>query len=320
MQEIGRLRKKSHLPEDQPTYCAAVGALLYMATAIFYILVSGQIAAMFARSLEQLRIIETFKGVAFVLVTGIVFFLVSLGLWRRTRQQRDLLMQSERRAVAAMYSATLAHDLNNLLMGLSGLVEAIKQHEKDDAFLSGMREAVENSMRGLVPFSKRIAATARDLPQGASVKVDLAAALTQITELVKKHPDVRFCTLNIDPLPSATLTLNQDLLEQALLNLLINAAQAAGQRGTIRIAARLTEHGIAIEVHDSGPGIPPDKVESIFRLGYTTKSTGSGLGLLSVQAFAASCRGRIEVERSPLGGALFRIVIPPSQEPSQTAP
>ncbi len=320
MPSLRRLRSKSRLPEDQPTYSAAVAALLYVAVAIFYILVSGRVAAVFAGSLEQLQMIETYKGLVFVVVTGILFFFISLDWWRRTARQRDLLVESERRAVASLYSAALAHDLNNLLMGLSGLVEAIKGHEKDDPVLTLMRQSVEQTIRSLAPFAKRIAATARNLPAGESVPADLPSALNQIAELAKRHADVKFCTLTVADIPPIAITLNADLMEQAVLNLIVNAAHAAGPKGAIKLAAERRNNAVAIEVHDSGPGVPPEKVEAIFRPGFTTKRTGSGLGLLSVQAFAASCNAQITVERSPLGGALFRLLIPLSPEPSQTAP
>ena len=319
MRSVRSLIAKSHLPEDRPTFSAAVSALLYMAIAALYILVSGRIAAAFASSLEQLQTIEAFKGIVFVAVTGILFFFISLGWWRTRRYQRDLLVQSERRAVAAMYSATLAHDLNNLLMGLSGLVEGVREHESNDKDLLCLCESVERAIQSLTPFSKRIASTARQLPPSESTSVDLPAALAQITDLARKHPDVKVCTLRVEAIPQLVLTLNKELLEQAVLNLIVNAAQAAGPRGTVQLAVQRLDHSVALEIHDTGPGIPPDKIESIFNPGFTTKKNGIGLGLLSVQAFAASCHGRVIVDRSHLGGAVFRLEIPMGQAPSHTA-
>lgn len=321
MPSIRRLSSKSRLPEDQPIYSAAASAILYVAVAILYILVSGRVAAVFAGSLEQLQTIETYKGLAFVVVTGILFFFIALGWWRRTARQRDLLMESERRAVAAMYSAALAHDLNNLLMVLSGLVEAIKGHEKDDPVLILMRKSLEQTIHSLAPFAKRIAATARNLPAGESEPVDLPSTLKQIAELARRHADVKFCTLTVADIPPVSLPLNADLMEQAVLNLIVNAAHAAGPKGSIQLTAEQRDNAVAIEVHDTGPGVPPEKVEAIFRPGFTTKNNGSGLGLLSVQAFAASCNAQIKVERSPLGGALFRLLIPlPSASPNASKP
>jgi signal transduction histidine kinase len=308
---------RSQLPEDQPVRYALLSALVYVGIATAYILLSGRIAAAFASSLEQLQTIEAYKGIGFVFTTGVLLFLISLGFWRKMRAQRDLLVRSEHKAVAAMYSATLAHDLNNLLMGLSGLLEAIRLHSHADPDLAQLGDSVERSIQRLAPFAKRIAASAKSLPSAARAEeVDLSVALPQSLEIIRKHPDVRTCALEIEPVPALKLTLDRELFDQAVLNLVVNAAQAAGPRGAVKIRAAVDgeARAAALEVHDSGPGIPPEKLDVIFQPGYTTRDGGIGLGLLTVQAFAASCRARLEVDRSPLGGALFRLILPLGRE------
>lgn len=304
---------RSRLPEERLIRSAAVSALVYVVLATAYILVSGRIATRLAGSVEQLQAIEAAKGLVFVGVTGALFFVLSLGWWRNARRQRNLLIQGERRAVASMYAATLAHDLNNMLMGLTGLVEELKDHSHGNAYLARMRDAVEQALHNLVPLAKRIASSARQFQPGDRTEVDLAATIGSIVELARRHPDVRFCDLRLGEVAPAVLPLHKELLEQAILNLIVNAAQAAGTRGQIELALRRTAHALVLEVHDNGPGIPPDKAEAIFDAGYTTKSNGSGLGLLSVQVFAAACRGLISVARSPLGGAVFQLAIPVDQ-------
>jgi signal transduction histidine kinase len=138
----------------------------------------------------------------------------------------------------------------------------------------------------------------------------VAATIGQIVELARRHPDVRFCALRMGDTAPGVLPLHKELFEQAVLNLIVNAAQAAGSRGQIELAVVRTAQALVLEVHDNGPGISDEKADAIFEAGFTTKSAGSGLGLLSVQAFAASCRGRISVARSPLGGAVFRLALP----------
>ena len=310
----------SRLPEERLIRSAAVSALVYVVLATVYILVSGRIATRLAGSVEQLQAIEAVKGLVFVGVTGTLFFCLSLGWWRNARQQRNLLIQGERRAVASMYAATLAHDLNNMLMGLTGLVEELKEPRQDSAYLARMRDAVAQALHSLTPLAKRIASSARQFQPGDRTEVDVPATLGQIAELARRHPDVRFCTLRMGETAPGVLPLHKELLEQAVLNLIVNAAQAAGPRGQIELAVRRTAQALVLEVHDNGPGIPSDKADSIFDAGFTTKSAGSGLGLLSVQAFAASCRGRVSVARSPLGGAVFRLAIPLDPKATEPAP
>lgn len=311
---------KSPLPELSPIHSAAVSALIYVVFATLYILLSGRIAAALAGSLENLQRIEAAKGLVFVAVTGLFFFFISLGWWRRTRKQRELLARSERRAFASMYSAALAHDLNNLLMCLSGVVSGIRPLEGEDAQLAVMRESVEASLNRLTPLAKRIASSARLSREDEFTELELAGFLEKTVEMARKHPDVRLCHLSLGEVSKTVLNLNGDLFEQALMNLIINAAQAGGQRSRIEIQVRSGEEQTILEVHDDGPGVPRELADRIFDTGYTSKKHGNGLGLLSVQAFASSCQGKISVGRSSLGGALFRIQIPNRktslQEPS----
>jgi signal transduction histidine kinase len=128
--------------------------------------------------------------------------------------------------------------------------------------------------------------------------------------IARKHPDTRFSRISIPEIPALSLVLNRVLLEEAILNLLINAAQATGPNGRIELRVRREADHVLLAVHDDGPGVPEDQIESIFDPCFTTKPNGSGIGLVAVKAFAASCGGSIAVSKSPLGGALFEIRIP----------
>lgn len=310
---------KSRLPEYTPAASAAFSALIYVVFATLYIFLSGRIAAALAGSVENLQKIEMVKGLVFVAVTGLFFFFISLGWWRRTRKQRQLLAQSERRAFASMYSAALAHDLNNLLMCLSAVVEGIREHEEVDPNLKKMRLAMEKSIGSLTPLAKRIASSARLNRQDEFMALELRESLEKYIEIARKHPDVKLCSVHADDIPRVALKLNGELFEQAVLNLIINAAQAGGPECRIEIKSRWEGVMILVEIHDNGPGVAEDLQERIFDTGYTTKTTGNGLGLLSVQAFASSCQARLSVHRSHLGGALFRIQIPVGRQESEAA-
>jgi signal transduction histidine kinase len=301
---------KLKIPENNPVFSAALAALFYVVIAMLYIMLSGKIAASFSGSLEQLQQIEAIKGILFVLVTGLLFFVVSLGWWKTTMNQRNMLVESERRALASMYSASLAHDLNNMLMGLMALVQELNDQKEQSEKLVKMRLSLEKMVTRLTDFSRRISTTAKHLQNNEDSWVSLPEALKEIAAFVSKHPDAKHCSIRILDVPDKTLLLNNAYFEQAIANLILNAAQAIDLEGEIEIRSTLKDNGIIIEVHDSGCGIKPEHLDSIFSTGFSSKDKGSGLGLLSVQAFAASCKGDIKVESSPLGGAAFKLRIP----------
>ncbi len=107
---------------------------------------------------------------------------------------------------------------------------------------------------------------------------------------------------------------DRTLLGRAVLNLLLNAGQAASG-GTVQLRCTSGDGRVRIEVHDDGPGVPEEMRSRIFQPFFTTKGKGSGLGLLPVRTAAESFHGTLELERSDLGGACFRLDLPRATRP-----
>lgn len=317
MAETFRFQPQPQPAVGSPWRKAVVSALLYIVLCTFYIVFSGRIAAQVAGSAEQLEFIERVKGVTFILVTGLLFYLISYVRWRTIQRhentiiaQERALLHSERRAVANLSVAAVAHDLNNLLQTLWVLTNELKLREDQDPRLAELRTEVDGNLQRLSFLARRV--TEPGVKAGLKIdpNVDLQLVLGPLLTMAQRHPDIRRCTLKRVGYVTTNLALNRAWLEDALLNLLINAAQAAGPGGRVELRLEETPENVLVEVHDTGPGVAPKLVRDIFDPGYSTKPDGAGLGLLSVKAFAGSCGAVIDVARSPLGGALFRLRIP----------
>ena len=111
-----------------------------------------------------------------------------------------------------------------------------------------------------------------------------------------------------DHLPAVSA--DRDQLVQALLNLLLNALQAVGQRGRVEVHARQAEDSLVIEVADTGPGVPPEQLGMIFEPYFTTKPGGTGLGLWIAQQIIMAHNGMIKAANAPGGGAVFTVRLP----------
>lgn len=109
--------------------------------------------------------------------------------------------------------------------------------------------------------------------------------------------------------PGLAIDADPDLLGQALINLLRNAAQASDMPGRRHVVLRVIRagDGIAIEVEDDGPGIPAGIADDVFLPFFTTKAGGSGIGLHLVRQIAVVHGGNVELDRGTLGGALIRL-------------
>lgn len=301
----------------RPVFTAAMLALIYVAVSAIYIVLSGQIAGSMSLTVEQLQAIEKIKGIGFILVTGVLLFALSFaGLKRIQRQQRRILEQeeallnSERRVTAGMYAATLSHDLANLLFALQGLLYSLEGKDGDDEQLAGLRRDLGRGIDRLASIAKRVTLSAKAAEPGRAETIDLQDALEGLVSLVREHRDLRHTHIRCRARMPLVAELNRTLFEEAVLNLLVNAGQAAGPEGRIEWSVQDGNDHVVIEVHDSGPGIEPGMAETIFSPTYTTKEEGTGLGLMAVKAFTACSGGNVTIGASDLGGAAFTLRFP----------
>lgn len=291
--------------------------LLFVGASSLYIIVSDILGHLFtAESLEYIWLDIT-KGLLYVLFIGLLAAWAAYRLLskyrdmeRDLRQSQERLMQIERQSTAAMCSLTLAHDLRNLLTIQNLLVDALEQQESVPAHLAGSIEDIKAFNHRLKVMTDRISASVR--PAGPSTRQlqDINELLGENLALLRKHQDVSGCTLDRQADGPLEAQVAADLFHDMMTNVIINAAQATGAGGTIRILTSATAETITVEVHDDGPGIAADDHDKVFVPCYTTKASGTGIGLLSVRQFIDAHHGKVAIGDSPLGGALFRISFP----------
>lgn len=149
-------------------------------------------------------------------------------------------------------------------------------------------------------------------------KIDLARLL----RLVASHFDSlaleRQIQLAVETPPTASAEADPEKLQRVLLNLLVNAFKFTPESGEVRCELRVEDKQVVIEIQDSGPGVPVDLREAIFDRfrqgegGSTRRFGGTGLGLSIAREFVQLHSGQLNVESSPIGGALFRLTLPRS--------
>jgi signal transduction histidine kinase len=124
----------------------------------------------------------------------------------------------------------------------------------------------------------------------------------------------RGIVIKIDCPPSVPeINADPGMLQQALLNLTINACHAMPDGGTLRLIARpASRRRVEIAVEDTGVGIQPENLSRIFDLYFTTKEKGSGIGLSMVYRTVQMHDGEIEVQSTPGAGTKFRVLLPQS--------
>ncbi|MCC5876713.1 MAG: HAMP domain-containing histidine kinase [Candidatus Sumerlaeia bacterium] len=300
-----------------PASYAAALAIPYFLVSWLYILVTTPMANAMARDQEHLAFIETMKGTAFIFLSAVFLFGLAWALFSRLKKkQRELdrtntaLIMAENRAIAGVFASSIAHDMNNIMMGLYNDV-------MDYSSQGGLTPEEQERANRLSFAAKEMMELARNLSQsgrsgtpGIPERVVVSESLGEIVAFARHHRSVRHCEIEEVISPSAAIDGIPVILRQIFLNLILNAAEATEGRGKIRITCNSDSGNSVLEVHDSGPGIPEEKRESIFNAFVTSKDRGSGLGLHSVKAGVELHGGEVTVGDSPLGGALFTVRIP----------
>ena len=219
-------------------------------------------------------------------------------------QARVALQQSRRRATAAQLTSGLAHDFSNLLtiiLGMQGRLENMELGNEATEMVSATQKAARRGGRLL----NRIA----DMTSHRTLRpkpTDMHALFQDLKILATPSlpRDVGLSVL--DHTPDATLMLDAGMLQDALLNLILNARDACGGHGQITISAHsVARIWIKITVTDTGPGFSPEALEQGLNPFFTTKGgEGSGLGLPVVYDMVKLAGGDMRLSNTPPGASV----------------
>ena len=231
-------------------------------------------------------------------------------------QNRDRLVYLTQLASWQVLARKMAHEVKNSLTPIRLTVEEMVARSEDldvepegrKAFLGQAAsivvdeiESLERRIRAFSEFSSE--------PPVCPEKLDLHAIVEErIAFLKSAHPEVRYAVETVAGTPDAMA--DQDLVRGILVNLLENAADAAGEGGTILAKVRAMDGRVAIEVHDSGPGLSELARKSLFQPTISFKKRGMGLGLSIARKSALLSGGDILPIEGELGGAAFRVLLP----------
>ena len=241
---------------------------------------------------------------------------------RRARMQQQLI-RTERAASMGNLAAGLAHEINNPLTYVIGNLDALKLEYEEGAENATPFEPeeaqrlVEEALEG----AWRVADLVRDLNNFSRVDeaelrpVALAPAIEGASRLVANELRHR-ARLEVECDEALHVLGNQGRLQQVLLNLMMNAAQATAvgtaEENLVRVCARQDAEEVSITISDTGRGISPENAERIFEPFFTTRGAdqGIGLGLFITRNIIKSMGGRIEVDSTPGEGSTFSISLP----------
>jgi CheY-like chemotaxis protein len=209
-------------------------------------------------------------------------------------------------------AGSIAHDFNNLLSAMQTSLEAIANHPHDSERRSQALEAA----RAAAQRSQELTEQLLTFSRGGDVRaepVDVAAVVREAIAVTSTVDAIE--TALVPDLPPVWVGRGQ--LHQILQNLLLNARDALGPGGRIRVSAQPAPTGVMIEVSDNGCGMTEAVRARALEPFFTTKPDGSGLGLSSVYGIVQQAGGSIDVSSEPGRGSSFRLTLPEAPPASQ---
>jgi len=242
--------------------------------------------------------------------TELIVELVDVESFTRARREEQLVFLHE---AARKSLRGVAHEIKNPLGGLRGAAQLLER-ELDGSSLREYTQIIISEADRLRNLVDRML-----VPRGKSQAVDMNIheVLEYVLSVLDKHPAMELAR-DYDPsLPG--LKADRDQLIQAFLNIVRNAAQAAGNDGRLLLRTRVKRHcsirqqqhklALQVEVIDNGPGVPAEIEGEMFFPMITGRADGVGLGLSIAQALIQAHHGAIEYERDN-GLTVFRVLLP----------
>jgi PAS domain S-box-containing protein len=253
---------------------------------------------------------------------------------KRLEQQ---MQQAQKLESLSVLAGGIAHDFNNLLTGIIGNASLVlEQTSPDDPLYPHLQDAVEAGKQAADLTRKLMAYAGKG--RFLIRNIDVAALLRDVLGLVRASIPTTIQVLLELPAPLPPISADPAQMQQLLMSLLINAAEAIGEgRGAIRLAASPLQSEdpvagrmsatrvppgryVAIEVTDTGCGMDDATRARIFDPFFTTKFTGRGLGLAAARGIVEAHHGAIQVFSRPGQGSTFKVLLPAMRTGAAEAP
>ena len=254
------------------------------------------------RELRDLIVAISLGNASVVILLGFLFY-------RRTRsleRAHEAMIEQENLATLGRMVATIAHEIRNPLSVIRASAERIRRrHHVDDEALAYITDEVDGLDRVLTGYLQFARSQPAALAPVSAAQIVRRALVAVEADAAGKRVDVR-----VEAPDDVVLHCDERRVRQALLNLLLNAVQAAPEGGSVRVAIAQRAGATELSVSDSGAGIDPAILKDVARPFFTTRVDGSGLGLTVVQSVMDEHGGTLAIEPAPGGGTRVTLCFP----------
>lgn len=221
--------------------------------------------------------------------------------------------QQEALNTIGQMAASIAHEIRNPMTSLKGFVQLLKHNSSEDCLkylkvMDSELQRMEAILTELLYLSKP--------KERMYEKISIIKVVEEVVELMLQHALSHNVILKLESYDfyKAKIIGNDNRLKQMLINLVKNAIEVMHNGGTITVKLESLNNGVLISVIDEGPGMSEVELDRLFTPFYTTKETGTGLGLALVKKVIEEHNGAIDVESTVGVGTTFKISLPLYEE------
>jgi signal transduction histidine kinase len=234
-------------------------------------------------------------------------------VYERLQSNFEGMKRAERLSALGQLSAGLAHEIRNPLASIEGAVSILRRTTPNDPKAVKCMDIVESESKRLNGLLTTFLNFARPRPpQLQYVSVD--SILDSVLALAEHAIGRRNIDFRRQVAPGVPpIQCDPEQMTQVLLNLVINATEASDAGGAVTLIADQSDQTVRIRIVDEGCGVPPEDIDKLFNPFFTTKETGTGLGLPVAHQIVGQMGGLLTAHRNPTGGMTFTIQFPIKQ-------
>ncbi|MDP4086112.1 MAG: ATP-binding protein [Bacillota bacterium] len=244
-----------------------------------------------------------------IILTHVFFLLIKYLLLKKQAQDERRQIEQQKLELVGTLAASTAHEIRNPLTGIKGLLQLLgeKYHSEEDHFYF---EVIDKELNRINEIVSEFLILGKPTAQRMDA-INIGEILLELKPLIETDGNTHNsrCVWYIPPQPVIVECI-EDQMKQVILNLTKNAFEAIEIEGIVKIKLFYTADTCNIEITDNGKGMSREEINKIFYPFYTSKDTGTGLGLVVCKRIVTSIGGHILVSSAEGVGTTFTIVLP----------
>lgn len=222
------------------------------------------------------------------------------------KEAEEMMIRSEKMSIAGQLAAGIAHEIRNPLTSLKGFLQLLQAGvNRKEAYYNIMIDEIEK-METITSELLFIAKPLTDHKKEESVN----KMIEDVIVLLRPQAKLNNIEIIFKPSSNKHIVCDRSQIKQVLINLVKNAIESMGQDGTIHIKIELNNTNIKIYVIDEGPGIPEEIIHKLGEPFFTTKQSGTGLGIMITKRILEQHQASLQIMNNKSKGSTFQITFP----------